>query len=665
MIKVTDYIVKRLEEYGIKHVFMISGGGAMHLNDSFGKSEKIEYICNHHEQASAMAAEGYSRVKGELSVVCVTTGPGGINTLNGVFGQWTDSVPVLYISGQVKTETLTTSYPEIHLRQIGDQEADIISIVKPITKFAEQVKNPLDVKRILDEAIHTAISGRPGPVWIDVPMDIQGTFINEEDLQLSVNCHCERTPLFLTKCQEKKEVTRSDDAAIQSSLVNKWIASSQVPRNDEINIVIEEIQKAKRPLIVAGSGINISKTRESLLDFLEKVKIPVVTTHNGFDLIPSDHPLYIGRIGTIGQRAGNFAVQNADLILFLGTRNNIRQVSYDWENFGKKAKKIAVDIDLAELNKPTFNPDIAINADLREFFTVTLNWLQNKANSRTVVLCHYPVIQGLSNDGQIPKQVRNDTVVDFPDFSEWISWCRERKEKYPAVLPEYKNVKNFVNPYFFVETLTKCLAEKSITVTGNGTASVCAFQASVVKENQRFICNSGCASMGYDLPAAIGACFANNKKDVICLAGDGSLMMNIQELQTVKHHNLPIKLFILNNNGYISIKQTQNNFFNGLMVASDKGSGVSFPDFIKVAQAFDLPAIRISNQDNLKDEIEKILSTKGPVVCEVMLQNDYIFQPKHSSEKLPNGKFVSKPLEDMYPFLNRDEFKENMPDWDE
>jgi len=639
MIKVTDYIVKRLEEYGIKHVFMISGGGAMHLNDSFGRSEKIEYICNHHEQASSMAAEGYSRVKGELSVVCVTTGPGGINTLNGVFGQWTDSVPVLYISGQVKTETLITSYPEIPLRQIGDQEVDIISIVKPVTKYAKQITSSSDIKTILDEAIYTAISGRPGPVWIDIPMDIQGAFINEEEL---VNFNQEETE------------------AVTLNQVQGLSKDEQMLKQvqHDISTTIEEIQKAKRPLIVAGSGINISKTREDLLNFLEKVQIPVVTTHNGFGLIPSDHPLYVGRIGIIGQRAGNFAVQNADLIIFLGTRNNIRQISYDWKNFGRKAKKIVVDIDFAELNKLTFKPDIAINADLKDFF---------RGFGQAVILSEQ------SEREDLPRQLPPDShasnaasgLVAENDTTAWLNWCRERKEKYPVVLPEYKTVKNAVNPYYFVETLTKCLAGKSITVSGNGTASVCTFQASVVKKNQRFILNSGCASMGYDLPAAIGACFANNKKDVICLAGDGSLMMNIQELQTVKHHNLPIKLFILNNDGYISIKQTQNNFFEGRQTASGKESGVSFPDFIKVAQAFDLPAVRISNQDNLKDAIEKILSTKGPVVCEVMLQNNYIFQPKHSSEKLADGKFVSKPLEDMYPFLSRDEFKENMPDWDE
>ena len=595
MIKVSDYIVKRLEEYGIRHVFMISGGGAMHLNDSFGKSQKIKYICNHHEQASAIAAEGYSQAKGELSVVCVTTGPGGINALNGVFGQWTDSVPVLYISGQVKRETLLTSCPEINLRQLGDQEADIISIVKPLTKYAKQLKNPEEIAKVLDEAINAAVSGRPAPVWIDIPIDIQGAYIDEKNLKQPLNFHHEEKPKYLIN----------------------------------IKNIIEELKKSKRPLIVAGNGINISNTRKEFLNFAEKLKIPVATTFKGFDVMPSQHPLYIGRIGTVGHRAGNFALQNADLIIFLGTRNNIRQISYDWKNFGKNAKKICVDIDSAELNKPTVKPDIAVNADLKDFFK--------------------------SAESEI-----NALKTDCNDVHEkWLSWCRQRKEKYPIVLPEYKTVKNAVNPYYFVETLTKCLKDDDITVMGNGTASVCGFQASVVKNNQKFILNSGNASMGYDLPAAIGACLASGR-DVVCLAGDGSLMMNIQELQTVHHHKLPIKLFILNNNGYISIKQTQNNFFSGNIVASDKSSGVSFPDFIRVAEAFNLPAMRISNQDNLEDDIKQALSVKGAVVCEVMLQDDYIFAPKHSSQKLPDGQIISKPLEDMFPFLDRDEYSDNI-----
>jgi len=589
MIKVSDYIVKFLEEYGLKHVFMISGGGAMHLNDSFGKSQKIKYICNHHEQASAIAAEGYSRISGGLSVVCVTTGPGGINTLNGVFGQWTDSVPVLYISGQVKTATLKSSYPEIPLRQLGDQEADIISLVKPVTKFAEQIKNPEDIKYLLQKAVYTALEGRKGPVWLDVPLDIQGACVSEEMLR--------------GFCLPEKNIV---DCKVVSQ-------------------ICEEIKSSKRPIIIAGSGINISGSRKEFLEFVEKIKIPVVTTHNGFDVISSENPYYIGRIGTIGQRAGNFALQNADLAIFLGTRNNIRQTGYNYQDFARKAKKIVVDIDKAELQKPFVIPDIPVNTDLKCFFEKFENYPQK-------------------------------------DFCQWINWCKERKNRYPVVLDKYKKIENAVNPYFFIETLTRLLPAGSIAVAGNGTASVCSFQAAIIKENQRFVVNSGNASMGYDLPASIGACIASGNKDVVCLAGDGSLMMNIQEFQTVKHHNLPIKLFILNNGGYSSIKQTQKNFFEGRLTASDAESGVSFPDFIKISEAFGIFSTRITNQNNLEEEINQVLSCKNAVVCEVMLQNDYIFQPKVSSEKLSDGSMVSKPLEDMFPFLDREEFKQNMLD---
>jgi len=589
MIKVSDYIVKFLEEYGLKHIFMISGGGAMHLNDSFGRSEKIEYICNHHEQASAIAAEGYARLSGSLSAVCVTTGPGGINALNGVFGQWTDSVPVLYISGQVKTSTLKTYCPEITLRQLGDQEADIINIVKPITKMAEQVQNPEDIKYLLQKAVHTALEGRKGPVWIDIPLDIQGAYIKEENLR-------EFSP-----------------------------PEKVLPDIEIFDRISKEIKSSKRPLIVAGSGINISNSRNEFSDFVKNFKIPVVTTHNGFDVISTENPYYIGRIGTLGQRAGNFALQNADLVLFLGTRNNVRQTSYNPQDFARKAKKIVVDIDKAELEKPTLIPDIPVNMDLKEFFKSFKNYPQK-------------------------------------DFSQWLNWCKERKEAYPVVLEEYKKSQNAVNPYYFVETLTKLMPQGAITVAGNGTASVCLFQASSIKENQRFIVNSGNASMGYDIPASIGAYFANENKDVICIAGDGSLMMNLQELQTVKHHNLPIKLFILNNSGYSSIKQTQKNFFEGRLTASNAESGVSFPDFIKVAEAFGIFATKISNQNNLEEDIKHVLFLKGTVVCEVILEDDYIFQPKVSSEKFPDGTMISKPLEDMFPFLDRKEFSQNILD---
>ncbi|MDD3014805.1 MAG: thiamine pyrophosphate-binding protein, partial [Candidatus Gastranaerophilales bacterium] len=527
MIKVSDYIAKRLEEHGIKHVFMISGGGAMHLNDSIGKSKSISYICNHHEQASAIAAEGYSRTSGKPGVVIVTSGPGGTNTLTGVMGQWIDSVPVLYISGQIKQETSIESCREIGLRQLGDQEINVVDIVRPITKFADIIDDPKKVKQLLDKAIHIATQGRPGPVWLDIPLNIQGAMIDEKTL-----------------VEYNKKIDE--------------IKFNQDEIDQKISQTVDMLKNSQRPIFIAGHGIRISNSQKLFLDVIEKLKIPVVSTFNGFDLIPSDHPLYVGRIGTLGTRSGNFALQNADLIISIGSRNNIRQVSYDWKFFAGNAKKVVIDIDKSELNKPTLKPDLAINADVKNFL--------EKLNS------------------EVEK-------IELPVWSNWINWNLERKKRYPVVLPEYKELKDKINPYYFTETLTKCMKNDDVLVAGNGSACVTAFQAGVVKKDQRMFWNSGCASMGYDLPAAIGACIANDKKDVICLAGDGSLMMNIQELQTVKHYDLPIKLFILNNDGYISIRQTQANFFNGRLTASSRDSGVSMPDFMKIAQAFDLPVV--------------------------------------------------------------------------
>ncbi|MBU6338584.1 MAG: thiamine pyrophosphate-binding protein [Rickettsiales bacterium] len=591
-IKLSDYIAKELVKYGVEHVFMISGGGAMHLNDSLGKHEKLQYVCNHHEQASAIAAEGYARFAGKLPVINVTTGPGGVNALNGVFGQWTDSVPALYISGQVKHETTLDSVPNLNLRQLGDQEVDIIAMVKPITKYAEMVRDPKDIKRILHKAIYLATSGRPGPTWIDIPINIQGAMIDENDL---------------------------NDAEI---IVEENFSDLE----KQVDEIIANLKSAKRPVIVAGNGIRVSGTIADLEQLMTKVKIPFVNTFNGVDNIVSNHPLYMGRIGTIGQRAGNFTLQNADLVLFLGTRNNIRQVSYNWEMFARNAKKIIVDIDKAELNKPTIKADIAINADLKNLLPL----LNKKIN------------------GEISKQ-------------EWVEWCAFRRDKYhPSKNPEYKKSSGLINPYNFIQVLTSATKEGVTTIAGNGTACVALFQAGIVKKDQRIFWNSGDASMGYDLPAAIGACFANGKKDVICLAGDGSIMMNLQELQTVKHYNLPIKIFVLNNAGYSSIRQTQRNFFGEKLVACSTNSGVSTPDFAKIAAAFELPSMTIKSNDNLENEVKAALAKDGPLVCEVMLDHDYIFQPKLSSEKLPDGRIISKPLEDMYPFLPRDEFESNM-----
>lgn len=588
-IKVSDYIASRLKNiYDIKNVFMVSGGGAMHLNDSFGKY--IPYICNHNEQACAIAAEGYAKASSKLAVVNVTTGPGGVNCLNGVFGQWTDSVPVLYISGQVKRATTLASCPDLNLRQLGDQEADIISVVKPLTKYAVMVKNPLEIKYHLDRAVYEATTGRKGPVWLDIPIDVQAAVIDEQELiDFDISC--------------KPPSTKEDC---------------------KITEVLSRLSLAKTPLIVAGHGIRLSGMKHTFLDILKNLNIPVVTTFNGFDLLNEDTPQYIGRIGTIGQRAGNFALQNADLVLFLGTRNNIRQISYNWENFARNAYKIVVDIDKAELEKPLVKPDMAIHADLADFLPLLKEAL---------------------------------TSIDKP---EWLTFCRDLKERYSfSNTKEYSQTGDKINVYYFVRRLTELMSENDVCVTANGTAIIASVQTAMVKNNQRIFSNSGDASMGYDLPAAIGACVANNKKNTICIAGDGSLMMNLQELQTLKHHNLPVKIFILNNDGYSSIKQTQTNFFEGRNTGAGTNSGVSMPDFVKVGSAFDIKSIRLESPNEIDNTIKDVLSTKGPVLCDVIVNPDYIFTPKLSSRKLEDGTMISPSLEDMYPFLPRDEYEKN------
>ncbi len=587
-IKLSDYIAKRLKEHGVDRFFMVSGGGAMHLNDSLGR--QIPYTCNHNEQGCAIAAEGYARVNQRLAVVNVTTGPGGLNCLNGVFGQWTDSVPVLYISGQVKRATmLDNCNPPV--RQLGDQEVDIISVVKSLTKYSVCVKEPNEIKYHLDKAIYMATHGRFAPCWIDVPIDVQASIIEEDDL---IEFKPNEEPIY--------------DLAI--------------------NDVTEKMNSSKRPLIIAGHGIRLSGMREEFKNLVEKLDIPVVTTLNSYDLMPTDDKNYVGRIGTIGQRAGNFALQNADLILCLGTRNNVRQVSYNWENFAKNAYKIVVDIDRAELEKPLVKPDLAICADLREFLPNILN--------------------------------KSDLINMENKDSKWLEFCQSLKHKYSFENYKEHDQGEKINPYYFVYTLTKCMKEDDIYVSTNGSASVCSFQNAVIKEGQRFIVNSGNASMGFGLPASIGACYESKGRRVICLEGDGSIMMNIQELQTIKHNNLTIKLFVINNNGYSSIRQTQRNFFNGNMTGSGIDSGVSVPDFVKVGDAFGIKTVRIDNPATMEEDINRILESDGAILCEVMTEEEYAFAPKLSSRKLEDGTMISASLEDMYPFLPRDEFEENL-----
>lgn len=588
MIKLSDYLVKKLESYGVRHVFMVTGGGAMHLNDSFGQSKKIKRIFNHHEQGSAIAAEGYARTDGHLAVACVTTGPGGLNCLNGVFGAWTDSAPILFISGQVKVSTTLASCPQIPLRQLGDQEVNITRVVAPLTKYAKMVTDPYEIDAVLDEAIYHATTGRPGPVWVDVPINVQAAPIDPKKLK---KFHAPKTKAPSVNASLKKAAT--------------WLAQT------------------RKPLIVAGQGVRIAGVQKELLQLLKQTHIPVVTTFNGFDLVPDDLPNFAGRIGTVGQRAGNFTLQNADVILFLGTRNNIRQVSYNWENFAKDAKKIIVDIDPAELKKPTVIPDLPICADLKDVLPALVKLLKKPLGQK-----------------------------------EWLSHCQMLRKKYPPLREFTIKPADKIHPYYFMHTLGQVLPENSRVVVSNGTACVAFFQALASKKNQRLLLNSGDASMGYGLPAAIGVCAASGK-DTICLEGDGSIMMNLQELQTVKTNNLPLKIFVIKNGEYISIIQTQRNFFNGRLTGCNAKSGVEVPDFVKVAKSFGLPAVRLTKNRALEQGLKKVLAMHGPVVCELDCTPDYTFAPKLSARKLPNGTMISPTLEDMFPFLDRKEFEKN------
>lgn len=595
--RVADVVTQILWENGIEHVFLVTGGGAMHLNDAIKKS-LLCYTCNHHEQASAMAAEGYARASGKPCAVNVTSGPGGLNTLTGVMGQWCDSAPVIYISGQVKFETTVASCPELGLRQLGDQEINIVDIVAPITKYATMITNKNQVAYELEKAIHLATQGRKGPVWVDIPLDIQGAPVDLEKLKRF-------DPKTETVLHRKE---RPDEA-----LVVKQVSELR-----------KKLKKAKRPLIIGGSGVRIAGAHSLFSEVCEQLGLPAVTTHNGQDVMESSNPLCVGRIGTLGSRSGNFALQNADLVISVGSRNNIRQVSYAWKNFARSAEFIMIDIDKAELDKPTLKPTMKIHSDAKFFL----------------------------------KELKALFKGEALNTKDWAEWCLERKNKYPSALTEFEKGEK-IHPYHFAKRLTELSPEGACFVAANGSGSVSMFQAGEVKKDQRHIWNSGCASMGYDLPAAIGAARAL-KKPVLCVAGDGSIMMNLQELQTIITAKLPITIYLLNNEGYQSIKQTQKNFFKSDTIGCDEESGVGFPNFFELAKVFGFETHKISSPKEVDEMVLKTSSPKGPTFVEVVLDTNYIFAPKLSSEKKPDGRMVSKPLEDLFPFLEREEFKSNM-----
>lgn len=591
MIKVSDFIFRHLvEKHGIHHCFLVTGGGAMHLNDSIGHTEGLTYICNHHEQASAIAAEGYYRTCGQLCVTNVTTGPGGTNAVTGVLGQWLDSIPGLYISGQIKTSTMKGTYPYLPLRQLGDQEADIVSIVRPITKYAVTVTDPYDIKYEIDKAIAIALDGRPGPVWVDVPLDVQGAMIDEMRLR------------------------EFDQAELVDPVKHELV-------DRQIDQLIERIGVAKSPVIYVGNGVRLAKREKRFIALAERLGIPVVTAISGSDIIWHDHPLCYGKPGICGDRIGNIMVQNSDLLIILGTRLSIRQVSYAYDLLAPKAYKVMVDIDLAEMQKPTLSIDMPIHVNLSEFI--------DKFDERT-----------------------KDIVL--PDFSRWCEWGRTIEKKLPSLFDDNPSQPGYVSSYVFADELFRQLKDGDVVVTGNGTAYTSTYQAMLVNRGVRVFANQGCAAMGYDLPAAIGAITANaGGGRTVLITGDGSLQMNIQELQTLVTYRMPLKIFVLENEGYLAIKTTQKSFFKGHFMGSNPESGVVCPDLGKIAAAYGIAYVEVSDEgDVLRQTISKVLESPETMICEIHMHPEQTLFPKSASFMDKNGRMSSAPLDKMAPFMS-------------
>lgn len=591
-----------LVAHGVTDCFSVVGGGAMHLNDALGHKDGLTVTYNHHEQACAIAAEAYARIDNRIAAVCVTTGPGGTNALTGVLGGWLDSIPMFIISGQVRYDTTARyalQYTETPLRAMGDQEYDIVKSVTPMTKYATMIEDPLQIRYGLEKAWHLATTGRPGPVWIDIPVNYQGSYIETEDLT-------------------------GYDPAEDDALLPPPVSQ------DLVHKVLYAISQAKRPVIHAGYGIRLSGAYDIFRSVMEKLNIPVVTYWNAIDLIEDAHPLYVGRAGNMGDRPGNWAIQNADLVIAIGTRISIRQVGYNWKTWARAAKVFMVDIDQAELKKPTLHVDMPIWADAKDFLTQL-----------------------------------DSAITQNPVFQNriWLDACQNWKKNYPVVQPrQWEENGATANVYAFVHYLSEQLPENSLTAVSNGACCVVGHQAYVIKKGSRFANNSAVASMGYGLPAAIGTCIAGGRAETICLEGDGSIMMNLQELQTIITNKLPIKIFLINNSGYHSIRITQSNLFSEhCKVGIGEESGdLSFPAFRKIADAFGFPYYEAHSNASMKETVDKVLALDGPVFCEIYTDTEQRWEPKSSTKRLEDGTLVSPPLEDLAPFLPREELKEIM-----
>lgn len=596
MIKVSDYVFHYIETLNIKHVFLLSGGGCMHLVDSLGRAKKLTYVPCLHEQAAAIAASAYAQYTNKLGVALVTTGPGGTNAITGVAGAWVESTPLLILSGQVKrADMMGTS----GVRMLGFQEMDIVSMVTPITKYAVTVIDPTDIRYHLEKAVYYACAGRPGPVWIDIPLDVQAAMIDETKL----------------KKFNEKEIENDETLSVKE-------------RSKKVRDVISLINASQRPVILAGNGIKISHAERLFLTIVNQLKIPVLTTWKAMDILPESHKYFFGRPGSIGQRAANFIQQNSDLIITIGARLDLGQIGYSYKNFAREAKKVIIDIDKHEIDKLKFNIDIAIPAHADMFISEILRQKQHIKNIHR---------------------------------SSWLSRCKKWKTKYPIVLPEYWKQKKYVSTYVLMDVLSELMNSNDVFVPGSsGACSEIPMQALRVKQGQRILNSPGLGAMGFGVPSAIGACMASNNKRTICTNGDGGFQLNIQELATVKRLGLPIKYFVLNNDGYGSIRNSQRNYFNGRFVASNPASGVVLPNTVSIGKAYGIPSIQIKNHQEVRGKVKKVLSLKGPVICEVLIDPSEQTKPRVTSSIGKNGFIVTKPLEDLWPFLNRNEFISNM-----
>lgn len=599
-LRLADYVADFLVDHGVTDAFSVVGGGAMHLNDALGHKEGLHVTYNHHEQACAIAAEAYARLDNKIAAVCVTTGPGGTNALTGVVGGWLDSIPMFIISGQVRYDTTARyalQYTGTPLRAMGDQEYDIVKSVEHMTKYAVMIEDPKTIRYALEKAWHLSTTGRPGPVWIDIPVNYQGMYIETDELE--------------------GYDPAEDDAKLPPAV-----------SEDVVKEVIEKIKNAKRPVFHAGYGIRLSGAYKEFREVADKLNIPIVTYWNAVDLVEDDYPLYTGRAGNMGDRPGNWAIQNADLILAVGTRISIRQVGYNWKTWAREAEVIMVDIDRAELKKPTLHVEMPIWADAKDFLT--------KMN-----------------------KLASDKV--FTDES-WLKICEGWKKNYPVVQPrQWEENGSTANVYAFIDYLSSKLPENSLTAVSNGACCVVGNQTYHIQKGSRMANNSAVASMGYGLPAAIGTCIGGNRKDTICLEGDGSIMMNLQELQTVLTNKLPIKIFLINNNGYHSIRITQTNLFNKNFVGIGEESGdLSFPEFEKIAKAFGYKYLSASSNADMKKVVDEALSTDGPVFVEIFTDTKQVWEPKSATKRLEDGTLVSPPLEDLAPFLPKEELEKIM-----